>query len=222
MVGLDVTTSFFGVPISRSSKKLETKEKSATVPFTIAHPHSRLAESLLSTLAVGTLETAESVDDPEAVGEGIRDSQVGPGTVVPATQLSMNKVTFKNFALTNRTNATPPETSHPVVRLTFALHRPDELLIVKPGQCVMLQFPGENGDIVTRPYTPIHSKNQGSVDFYVKITGGIMTAHLKECKSIRMRGPITHVDALNPGRRTGCWDTLGMIAGGSGKYLFFA
>ncbi|TPX57850.1 hypothetical protein PhCBS80983_g03553 [Powellomyces hirtus] len=93
----------------------------------------------------------------------------------------------------------------------------DPEAFIVPGQCVIVQFITDQGEVVTRQYTPYKSRNVGTIDLYIRMTDGIMTRYLRECKSLRIRGPIEHApDAPNPARRNGCWDSIGMIAGGSG------
>ncbi|KAI8915469.1 hypothetical protein DFJ77DRAFT_533726 [Powellomyces hirtus] len=160
-----------------------------------------------------------------------------PRTVTTA----LSELAFREYEVATRTCASSTESRRPTFKISFDLHQaanlgdtsraqpvgrktnlaqldmsPAEVFIV-PGQCVIVQYITDQGEVVTRQYTPYKSRNVGTIDLYIKMTDGMMTRHLRECKSLRTRGPIQHApDALNPARRNGCWGSIGMIAGGSG------
>ncbi|KAJ3020974.1 hypothetical protein HKX48_009447 [Thoreauomyces humboldtii] len=124
---------------------------------------------------------------------------------------------FRTYQLASRTIASSLQSLRPTHRLVFSLMDPEDEVFFLPGQCVILQHIDEDGEVVTRMYTPYRCRNRGTLDLFVKsMFGGAMSAHLRECKAIRIRGPFTHADALNPRRKNGCWDAVGMVAGGSG------
>ncbi|KAI8918636.1 hypothetical protein DFJ77DRAFT_456334 [Powellomyces hirtus] len=266
VVGMDATNAFYGIK-TRKSKNKQDAQNQAAVP--VWHPHSRLAESLLSKLAVGALADDDDNDGDNQGHYGLvksasmaTDGDLESTTDAPTrkaqrlaqlraisrdhlenktfkpesltTQLS--ELSYQNVELNTRTLASSTESKRPTYRISFKLNSatPEDKkkkeaaqdkanaatvpeVFLFPGQCVILQFITDQGEVVTRQYTPYKSRNVGTIDLYVKMANGLMTRHLKECQSIRIRGPFSHApEAVNTERKNGCWDAIGMICGGSG------
>ncbi|KAI8589526.1 heme peroxidase [Geranomyces variabilis] len=235
-VGLDATDLFYGPPLAgkavKGDKKRPTAHAAKLAGFSIIHRHSRLAESLLASLAVGRLTGHKALDFEPVLDEesdvasldrknsfserpaGYIPPFARDPTQPPVSPLSLQE--FKTFSLVSSEIVSGPERTRPTRLFKFALPSPDDKVYIFPGQSVLLQFITEDGEVVTRPYTPFRVVNTKTLDFYIKVNVGIMTAHLVECKAIRMRGPVLHTEAMNLADKNGCWDNIGMIAGGSG------
>ncbi|KAJ3133198.1 hypothetical protein HDU90_006353 [Geranomyces variabilis] len=271
VIGMDATGAFYGK--RRKAKTQDSHE--AAVP--IFHAHSRLAENLLSKLAIATLVHCAGEDDEDAPpdDDGIKQSNIldqsdlesmsdAPGRRLQLqnqlkaisrdhldgesyrpktlTNCNLSERAFQNYEVADRSISSSSASARRTYRISFKLQSavpatldpktgktgdkaaqaasatpatPEVFMI--PGSCVVLQFITDDGEVVTRQYTPYKSRNKQTLDLYVKMANGMMTNHLLECKSIRIRGPMIHApEALNPRRKTGCWDAIGMICGGSG------
>ncbi|KAJ3161371.1 hypothetical protein HDU86_007153 [Geranomyces michiganensis] len=231
-VGLDATELFYGPSLTKLAAKGDKKTIKAQVAtpvgFPIIHRHSRLAESLLASIAVGRLtghkESPDAVDEETDMGNRKNSFAERPLGYTPpfVRDLSQPLVSalsaqeFKNFPLVSSEVVSNPDCRRPIRLFKFALPSPDDKVYVFPGQSVFMQFISKEGEVVTRPYTPFRVINTKTLDFYIKVNVGIMTNHLVECNAIRMRGPALHTDAMNIADKNGCWDNIGMIAGGSG------
>ncbi|KAI8810446.1 heme peroxidase [Cladochytrium replicatum] len=128
---------------------------------------------------------------------------------------------YRHFSLVNKKKVIKysvpgkPET----YKFVFLFSNPKDILIVRPGEHVYLQFPDlENGNIVTRAYTPIRCVNKGSLELVIKVyPGGRMTQHIEQSRAMRIRGPlVASWSALNQNTPLGLWKIVGMIAGGTG------
>ncbi|KAJ3108640.1 hypothetical protein HDU97_000496 [Phlyctochytrium planicorne] len=242
-VGMDVTKIFYGVHSKRSLDRGMSLPRSSLKPtnpnpanfYENPHRHSRFAKYLLANMAVGRLRTDED-NTVSHFAESVHSSNksktntlprpgspdellIGGGGIGVGTAGRRHEVVseqFQNFALEARTLLTGNGARNHVYRFRFKFDDPNAKLKVKPGQSILFQFVDENGKVVTRSYTPLRSENEGGVDFFIKVYGGEMTRYLVTCKSVRMRGPVAGVDILNRFSDSGCWKTLGLIAGGTG------
>ncbi|KAJ3170125.1 hypothetical protein HDU87_008842 [Geranomyces variabilis] len=235
-VGLDATDLFYGPPLATKAAKGDKKRPTAHVAklagFPIIHRHSRLAESLLASLAVGRLTGHKAMDFQPNLDEesntgsfdrkgsfSERPSGFNPPFARDPTQPPVSPLSpqeFRTFTLVSSEIVSGPGCTRPTRLFKFALPSPNDKVYTFPGQSVLMQFITAEGEVVTRPYTPFKVINTKTIDFYIKVNVGVMTAHLVECKAIRMRGPSLHTDAMNVADKNGCWDNIGMIAGGSG------
>ncbi|KAJ3168739.1 hypothetical protein HDU87_000942 [Geranomyces variabilis] len=269
VIGMDATAAFYGK--RRKTKAQDSHE--AAVP--IFHAHSRLAENLLSKLAIAALVHGVGDEDAPPDDDGIKQSNIldpsdlesvsdAPNRRQQAqkhlkaisrdhldgesykpktlTNCNLSERVFQNYEVADRSISSSTASARRTYRISFKLQSgvpaasvsktgktgdkaaqaapatpgTPEVFIL-PGSCVVLQFITDDGEVVTRQYTPYKSRNKQTLDLYVKMANGLMTNHLQECKSIRIRGPVIHApEALNPQRKTGCWDAIGMICGGSG------
>ncbi|KAJ3148328.1 hypothetical protein HDU86_007510 [Geranomyces michiganensis] len=271
VIGMDATAAFYG----RRRKATTQDSHEAAVP--IFHAHSRLAENLLSKLAIAALVHCAGEDDDDAPSDDavIKQSNIldpsdlesmseAPNRRLQAqrqlnaisrdhlsgepykpknlTNCNLSEKAFQNYEVADRSISSSTSSARRTYRISLKLQSavptisPPKVgktgdkdaqaaaatlatpeVFVFPGSCVVLQFIGDDGEVVTRQYTPYKTRNKQTLDLYVKMANGLMTSHLQECKSIRIRGPVIHApEALNPRRKTGCWDAIGMIAGGSG------
>ncbi|KAJ3160757.1 hypothetical protein HDU88_007863 [Geranomyces variabilis] len=271
VIGMDATAAFYG---KRRKIKMQDSHEAAVPIF---HAHSRLAENLLSKLAIAALEHNTGDNDEDALpdDDGIKQSNVlDPSDLEsvsdvsnrrlhaqkqlkaisrdhldgevykpkPLTNCNLNERVFQNYEVADRFISTRTTSARRTYRISLKLQSAVSTaavsktgtagnkiaqaapamtatpeVFVLPGSCIVLQFITDDGEVVTRQYTPYKSRNKQTLDLYVKMANGLMTNHLQECKSIRIRGPVVHApEALNPRRKTGCWDAIGMISGGSG------
>ncbi|KAJ3008242.1 hypothetical protein HKX48_008698 [Thoreauomyces humboldtii] len=230
-VGLDATDLFYGRSMSKRGKG-DKKGMTKPVPlpgFPVIHGHSRLAENLLSGLAVGKIsggnsEAVNEESDEESMGTSRKSSLSQASGFIPpfardAFKTAASPISsqmFRTFPLLSSDVVAGKDSTRPTRLFKFALPSAEDKVFIFPGQSILMQFVTSDGEVVTRPYTPFRVVNQAELHFYIKVNVGVMTAHLVECKAIRMRGPSLHSDVMNPNDRNGCWDVIGLVAGGSG------
>ncbi|KAI8815845.1 uncharacterized protein EV422DRAFT_342769 [Fimicolochytrium jonesii] len=225
-VGMDATDFFYPPPRGRRTDMNAKPQTGSHKPLHgMVHRHSRLAENLLASLAVGRIEKTTSPDRNDADEEGGGNDSavfstrllrpVGIREAVQKERAPLSEDSYRNFRVTSR-DAVTKGGKRQVHLVKIAFDNEDEEMIFCPGESVYFQCVGKDGSIITRPYTPWKSYYKGHISFYIKMNVGLMTAHLAECKSIRMRGPFMHAEATNPLDKNGCWDVMGLVAGGSG------
>ncbi|RKO84482.1 hypothetical protein BDK51DRAFT_32970, partial [Blyttiomyces helicus] len=199
---------------------------------TLQFTHSRLARAMLKDMAVGRValgssSTAKTADIGESENQVARNSILATHNMGSTDDEEMNlplsKQTialdpneFRSLTILTRESLSAARIARPVWKLRLAFQKPSDSIIVRPGDHVELMFTKPGGRTVVREYTPINSVNTGYMDLIVKMISGPMTSHLLKCATIAVKGPRRRVMCLNPRSMTGCWNKVGMIAGGSG------
>lgn len=117
---------------------------------------------------------------------------------------------WRSFQLVRRIAVSPN-----VLRLIFALPRPDDCIGLPTGQHIALQAT-IGGKVVSRSYTPISNNSDlGKIELLIKVyDGGLMTNHLKGMRigdTIDIRGPKGGMKYSHEYS-----EHIGMVAGGSG------
>ncbi|TPX37485.1 hypothetical protein SmJEL517_g00706 [Synchytrium microbalum] len=198
------------------------------------HYHSRLARFTLSSLAVGRLTVADDINRSEDMLVGSTIDLLGPSqndsgkdakshlqhsSMNLFRQAPLRPDRFKPFTISSRITSTSEGSVKPVRKITMEFGSTSDVVKCHPGDSILLQFVDKDGRPVTREYTPIKVENRASISFYIKMYDGQMTSYLgnPQNTSIRMRGPVPNrATLMNPRNANGCWDVLGLIAGGSG------
>jgi NAD(P)H-flavin reductase len=102
----------------------------------------------------------------------------------------------------------------PVYLMMFKFENATDTLNIRPGEFQFQFLDAEQ--VVTRTYTPLHCRNQGSIEFMIRFyDDGLMGSHLKKCSRIRMLGPIGISALLCESEKNGCWQNIGMLAEGT-------
>ena len=175
----------------------------------------------------GEEEEGEGEEGEEGEGEEEEEADEAPRKkAVPAAPSAQEQLTpFFKFQELELPLIDKHAISHDVSVFRFALPTPAHGLGLPTGQHIILAFAGEDGALVTRPYTPVSPKGeQGFVDFVVKLyANGKMSRHLSRLEigqSIVMRGPKGKLEYAGRGRFTirkkdRKLRHIGMVAGGS-------
>jgi NAD(P)H-flavin reductase len=172
-------------------------------------------------------EGEEGEDEQEAEGEEEGEVEEAPRKkAAPAAPSAQDQLTpFYKFQELELPLIDKHAISHDVSVFRFALPTPTHRLGLPTGQHIILAFAGEDGALVTRPYTPVSPKGeQGFVDFVVKLyPNGKMSRHLSRLEigqSIVMRGPKGKLEYAGRGqfiirKKDRKLRHIGMVAGGS-------
>ncbi|KAJ3413556.1 hypothetical protein HDV05_007857 [Chytridiales sp. JEL 0842] len=231
------TTSKKEKTSGKSLVQKEIKGRADTEFLAHAHPHSRFAEFLLAQMAVGRLRR-EDLDegsklDLHSPSGGVSkvstisrqkpiDDEAGDlnasmmGGMAEDRLRPISPERFKILKLVSRMVVSNKKANIPVMIISFAFPNEKQEVRFRPGEHVNLQFVDDSGKVVTRSYTPIQSVCKSGLDIMVKMYDGEMTTHLKSCTTMRVRGPINGADLVNPFVESGCWKSMGLIAGGAG------
>ncbi|ORY46932.1 hypothetical protein BCR33DRAFT_113212 [Rhizoclosmatium globosum] len=189
----------------------------------LIYNHSRYARNILSNYAMGTLRdydptprrSSKDVDDVTNSDSMLKESSLELGTS-RVKRIPVHVNTFQHYIIGRKTLLTGPNARHPVYLFRLLFDEEDAEMHSRPGDSYLFQFVDDTGKLVSRSYTPIKVDSKGGIDFMIKLYNGEMTHYLSDAKSVRMRGPIPRTDLLNPFSESGCWKTLGLIAGGTG------
>ncbi|KAJ3110341.1 hypothetical protein HK100_003073, partial [Physocladia obscura] len=220
MIGIDATFAFNGRRNANISNRDDWKKERSS-PFENMYNHSRFARNLLSTFAMGAL--TDENEKRETVFRTLKfeTSEKKSGEYLEAGKLmpieppvSVNK--FKYFIIGEKYLLTRSDARHPVYLFRILFEDKGMQMKSMPGDAYLFQFVNDTGKLVSRFYTPIKFSSKGYLEFIIKIYNGEMTSYLMQSKSIRMRGPISRLQILNPYSEHGIWKTLGLIAGGTG------
>ncbi|KAI9346954.1 heme peroxidase [Obelidium mucronatum] len=192
----------------------------------LIHNHSRFARNLLSTFAMGTLRDYEprvplqrqisSASSSSILKEDNKSEDSLEMGMNIVKRLPVHVNTFLHYSIGRKILISGPNARRPVYLLRLLFDDEKAEMISRPGDSYLFQFVDDDGKLVSRSYTPIKVLSKGGIDFMIKMYNGEMTHYLMNSKSVRMRGPIPRTDLLNPYSETGCWKTLGLIAGGTG------
>jgi len=114
---------------------------------------------------------------------------------------ALKKGEFREFKLTNRVNV-----SHDTVRFTFGLGK-DTVLGLPVGKHIIVRvndLKDEQGDYITRPYTPVSSDNDiGFFELVIKVyEKGVLTQRLNKLEvgdAIQVKGPEGRITYTDPG-----------------------
>lgn len=126
----------------------------------------------------------------------------------------LNPREFRNFPLVEKQKVSPD-----TYRFFFGLPEPGSLLGLPTGQHVYIRHENAEGDMVSRSYTPVSTnRERGRMELVVKTyPNGFMSQYLANLEigdKVDFRGPggkMKYTRYLT--------QEIGMIAGGSGKYL---
>ncbi|RKO85434.1 hypothetical protein BDK51DRAFT_32386, partial [Blyttiomyces helicus] len=193
------------------------------------HAHSRLALAMMKDLSIGRLNRpkfkthTDANESAQTIRSNIHrshdmlfidDEEIDQTLTRQAAALDPYE--FRSLPILMRDILTEDSVIHPVWKFRLGFERPTDLLVAYPGDCILLTFTNVRGESVVREYTPIQSVNTGYMDLIVKMIGGPMTSHLLKTPTIAARGLQRRMMCLNPRSTNGCWNKVGMIAGGTG------
>ncbi|KAI9199647.1 heme peroxidase [Polychytrium aggregatum] len=203
-LGMDATDPYSG------------KKTHPDIPALPAHNHSKLAKVVLYEAAVGRIVAKKEPASSRSLSTTKTDLEKDFGK--PGLGLSIWQ--YNHFSITGNELVTGEGAKNPVYRITVALESSNEEARFLPYQYVWLQFVTDQGQVVTRAYTPVKVVNTGRISFYIKFySDGKMSNYLSTAKYVRMRGPIDDLKLVRlmcPGAAHGCFEQLALIAGGSG------
>lgn len=224
-IGTDVSHLFQkrkGSLIPQDLKTNSSKETSTSIIVDKDfHWHSRLAHSILSSMAVGRLKIGRWLieDDDDEKGK-LKDVEREFSSAE-----NINEVISQQFVIykVRRELSNSPEAKNKVYKLKLIIKDPS-IAHIAPGKLVYFQFLDSSNRWVTRPYTPIRYFNSKYIEFFVKVYyDGTMSKHLETCTSIRMSIQKDYstmpVSLRCLGAKKFCWTELGMICGGTGLTL---
>lgn len=129
----------------------------------------------------------------------------------PKSICCLDPETFKEFKLVKRT-----ELSHNVAKFRFDLPTPDSVLGLPIGQHIICRGKDDNGELVTKPYTPTTlDSDVGYFELVIKMyPQGKMSHHFREMQEgdfLAVKGPKGRFK-YEPGK----YRAFGMLAGGTG------
>lgn len=200
----EINTMLIETPDKRISMAVKRNSSFAKRENTTQHRHTRLANYILHSLAIGLVKAEPDSQTFDSLFEDFTKPLSRP--------LRTNQ--FVYLKLLKRKQIT--STARPVILLEFKFQNENDTLVVRPGEHLQLQYVADDDQLITRSYTPIKCRNKGSVEFLVRLYDGQMTSHLKECCLIRMRGPIPSQSILCGITENQCWSNIGMICAGTG------
>ncbi|KAJ3397571.1 Peroxidase mlt-7 [Lobulomyces angularis] len=215
VTGIDATNYFEGFQTGSKNSQL-------------FHKHSRLARFMLEKLAVGKIALMDEeksdldLSRPTLIADeekGFSKKLIFSEKFVKLYRTSIKKkfLTVEFYRdLESKTLLTEGNSKRPVYSFIFSFPDQNSTLKIKPGEYFNFRYITSTGAVITRSYCPINCINQGSIEFMIKMYDGDMTRHLLACNSINLRGPLSGVPLLCHETEDGCWDNLGLIAGGTG------
>jgi NAD(P)H-flavin reductase len=147
------------------------------------HRHSRFAHHQLSTLAVGKLKSF--------IRKDVKTSLLSD----EFTNTALSAVEFIPIQLTQKQLVVHNSAKDTVFKCTFRFERIEDFVEFQPGDSVMLMAT-RHMESIQRPYTPIHVRNVGQIEFIIKaypqgkFSNAILRA--KPGTVFKARGPIRH------------------------------
>ncbi|KAJ3382271.1 hypothetical protein HDU92_004869, partial [Lobulomyces angularis] len=181
------------------------------------HEHSRLAMFNLAAMAIGKIELPKSLPSITRKIIGSLNSNYDSED----QKNNFVAIPFKPYVLffSDRTQVTKDNAKFKVIRLELSIPSGKSVSLA-PGKHVEFCYINEEGVFIFRPYTAVRYINNGKLEFYIKIYGGLMTSYLNKATSVRVSFPKDsneiRKDFANALNDHGCWKNLGLISGGNG------